>query len=82
MDTNSVTEFEYRGWYVHAEPRDSVQGCALCADLYYRGKYQCRVALTPDLVDPSCAYWALDSKVRDFIDDQISRSIPSHPPVR
>jgi hypothetical protein len=68
MEIERRTDFEYRGWQVHIEPDGSAHASAMHADLYYQGKYKCRVALTSKL-DPACACWALDSKARDFIDE-------------
>jgi hypothetical protein len=66
MDSEGRSNFEYRGWQVHIEPPDA--GVALHADLSYQGKYTCRLVLSSEM-DASCAWWALDSKARNFIDE-------------
>jgi hypothetical protein len=73
MNTDDRTGFEYRGWQVHIEPTGSGDTCSLHADLYYQGKYKCRVSLSPAGMDPSCACWALDSRACDFIDEWTMR---------
>ena len=78
MDTADRTEFEYRGWQVRIEPNGSEAPCAMHADLYYQGKYKCRVALSAEM-EPSCACWALDSKARDFIDEWSMKPRSSDP---
>lgn len=71
-DVDGKTQFEYRGWNVDIGPPMVGEMCSLRADLYYLGEHKCRLTLS-SAVDPACAYWALDSKARNFIDEWATR---------
>lgn len=70
---DQANNFEYRGWHVQLELTDNDSAVSGHAVLSLDGEQRCRLVLATDRVDWVTARWALDSKARDYIDDQTSK---------
>lgn len=70
----NANNFEYRGWHVQLEVTRSGSTFSISADLRLQGQQKCRLVLSTTREDLVSAQWALDSKVRDYIDNYLTRA--------